>query len=155
MQSTSTGMIFLSARSLAPALLAGLVLLPALARAQSAEATSQPAAPSAAPTPAPAALDLGECPDNADDLGQGKTYSCTCPALADPAPMYGSDVYAQDSGLCAAAVHAGVLKQDAAGSVIFQVVASPPIFKGATRNGIKSEVWPKPAAAAFQFVAAK
>jgi LCCL domain len=155
MQSTSTGMIFLSPRSLTPVLLAGLVLLSALARAQSADATSQPAAPSAASNPTPLALDLGDCPDNADDLGQGKTYSCACPALADPAPIYGSDVYAEDSGLCTAAVHAGTLKRDTAGSVSFQVVASPPVFKGATRNGIKSEVWPKPAAAAFQFVAAK
>jgi hypothetical protein len=152
MQSTSTGTIFLATKGLALALGVGLVLLPALARAQSTDATSQPAATA---TAAPAALDLGDCPDNADDLGQGKTYSCACPALADPAPIYGSDVYAEDSGLCTAAVHAGALKQDTAGSVTFQVVASPPVFKGATRNGIKSEVWPKPAAAAFQFVATK
>jgi len=155
MQSTSTGTIFLAAKGLALALAAGLALLPALARAQSTDTTSQSATPNAPPSPAQAALDLGDCPDNADDLGQGKTYSCSCPALADAAPIYGSDVYAQDSALCTAAVHAGVLKQDAAGSILFQVVASPPVFKGTTRNGVKSEVWPKPAAAAFQFVPAK
>lgn len=155
MQSTSTGAFFLARQSLALALAAGLALAPALTRAQSTDATSEPAAPDGAATAAPAALDLGDCPDNADDLGPGKTYSCSCPALADAAPIYGSDVYAQDSALCTAAVHAGVLKQDAAGSILFQVVASPPVFKGTTRNGVKSEVWPKPAAAAFQFVPAK
>jgi hypothetical protein len=110
MQSTSTGIIFLATKGLALVLGVGLVLLPALARAQSTDATSQPAAPDATATAAPAALDLGDCPDNADDLGQGKRYSCACPALADPAPIYGSDVYAEDSGLCTAAVHAGALK---------------------------------------------
>jgi|SRR5882672_7255581 len=155
MPSTSIRTIFLQTISLALAFGAGLALLPAVSRAQSADATSQPAAPGATATAAPAALDLGDCPDNADDLGQGKTFTCTCPALADPSAIYGTDVYAQDSGLCTAAVHAGALKQDAAGSVVFQIVASPPVFKGTTRNGIKSEVWSKPADAAFQFTPAK
>jgi hypothetical protein len=176
MQSTSTRTIFLPTISLALVLGAGLVLHPAIARAQSADANGQPAAPAAAATTAAApgrgdcssnsddsniqsgcavTYELGDCPDNADDLGQGKTFTCSCPAHADPAPVYGTDVYTPDSGLCTAAVHAGALQHGAAGSVIVQIVASPPVFKGTTRNGIKSEVWPKPAAAAIQFAPAK
>jgi hypothetical protein len=150
MRSTSTRTIFPQTLSLALALGAGLILLPPVSRAQSTDANNQPAATNAA-----AALDLGDCPDNADDLGQGKTFTCSCSALADPAPVYGTDVYTPDSGLCTSAVHAGALQQGAAGSVIFQVVASPPVFKGTTRNGIKSEVWPQAAEAAVQFAPAK
>lgn len=169
MQSTSTRTIFLPAISLLLVLGAGLVLLPAHPRAHAADASGQPAA--AATTAAggcssksddsniqsgcAVAYELGDCPDNAAGLGQGKTFTCICPALADPASVYGTDVYTPDSGLCTAAVHAGALRQGAAGSVIFQIVASPPVFKGTTRNGIKSEVWPKAADAAVQFAPTK
>ena len=152
MQSPSTRTIFFQTASLALALGAGLVLLPTLACAQSTDATSQPAA---APTAASAALDLGDCPDNAVGLDQGKTYSCACPALGEPAIVYGSDVYTADSSICTAAVQAGVLQRSAAASVTLQTIASPQVFKGATRNGIKSEAWAQPADAAFQFVPAK
>jgi hypothetical protein len=135
---------------------AGLILLPHGAPAQSAS-TDQPAAPAATLTApsAVAALDLGDCPDNAAGLDQGKTFACACPALADAATVYGSDVYTADSGICTAAVHAGVLQRGIAGNVILQTIASPQVFKGATRNGIKSEAWAQPADAAFQFAPAK
>lgn len=166
MQSTSTGTIFLPTTSLALVLGAALVLLPAIARAQSADASGQPAAPSRGDCSGKSddpnvqsmcavTYELGDCPDNAADLGRGKTFTCTCPALADPAPVYGTDVYTPDSGLCTAAVHAGALQQGATGSVIFRIVASPPVFKGTTRNGIKSEIWAQPAEAAVQFAPAK
>jgi hypothetical protein len=148
---------------------AALLSLPSFAQAQTAAAGDQPAAPvtaapsvpsAAAPGTTPAAdavaaLDLGDCPDNAVGLDQGKTYSCACPALGEPAIVYGSDVYTADSGICAAAVQAGVLQRSAAGSVTLQTIASPQVFKGATRNGIKSEAWAQPADAAFQFAPAK
>jgi len=41
------------------------------------------------------------------------------------------------------------------GSVTLQTIASPQVFKGATRNGIKSQAWAQPADAAFQFTPAK
>ena len=100
-------------------------------------------------------MDLGDCPDNAVGLDQGKTYSCACPALGEPAIVYGSDIYTADSNICTAAVQAGALQRSAAGSVTLQTIASPQVFKGATRNGIKSEAWAQPADAAFQFAPAK
>lgn len=133
-----------------------LIALPAFAQAQSADATNQPAAPGTPPVAdAAAAFDLGDCPDNAVGLDQGKTYSCACPVLGEPAIVYGSDVYTADSSICTAAVHAGALQRSAAGSVTLQTIASPQVFKGATRNGIKSEAWAQPADAAFQFAPAK
>ena len=145
MRSTST-----RAFILAPALATGLILAFAIARASACSG-----GPSAGPTTTSAndapALDLGDCPDDAGGLSQGKAYLCACPAQAEAAPVFGSDVYAENSGICSAAVHAGMLKQEVPGQVLFHVIASPPVFKGATRNGVKSEVWPQPAEAAFQF----
>ena len=171
--------ISLPQSSLAWLLGAALLSLPSFAQAQTADAGDQPAAPVAAAPSTPAAaapgatapaatapgttpaadavaaLDLGDCPDNAVGLDQGKTFSCTCPALGEPAIVYGSDVYTPDSSICTAAVQAGVLQRSAAGSVTLQTIASPQVFKGATRNGIKSEAWAQPADAAFQFAPAK
>jgi len=141
------------------ALLLGFALipLPSFVQAQSTDAGDQPTPPvtSAPSVPAAAALDLGDCPDNAVGLDQDKTYSCACPALGEPAIVYGSDVYTADSSICTAAVHAGALQRSTAGSVTLQTIASPPVFKGATRNGITSEAWAQPADAAFQFARTK
>jgi LCCL domain len=160
--------------SLALLLGAALLSLPSFAQAQTADAGDQPAAPATVAPSAPAAtapaaaapgmtpaadavaaLDLGDCPDNAVGLDQGKTYSCACPALGEPAIIYGSDIYTADSNICTAAVHAGARQRSSAGSVTLQTIASPQVFKGATRNGIKSEAWAQPADAAFRFASAK
>lgn len=125
------------------------------AAAQTSATPAQPAAPRVTAPAAPPALDLGDCPDNASSFELGKTYVCSCPpSAADGSAagaVYGSLVYANDSNICSAAVHAGVLKSTAAGRVLVQMTDSPPVFKSATRNGIKSEVWATATAAAFQF----
>jgi hypothetical protein len=36
-----------------------------------------------------------------------------------------------------------------------QMVDSPPVFKGTTQNGVKSEVWATASTAAFQFPPAR
>jgi hypothetical protein len=109
----------------------------------------------APPMAAPAALDVGDCPDIAGGFEIGKTYACACPpsgtADAPAGTVYGTLVYAYDSNICAAAVHAGALKAATAGRVSVQMIDSPPVFKGTTQNGIKSEVWATPSTAAFQF----
>ena len=136
--------------------IATLTAATALFACQHALAQAPASAPAAAPPmAAPAALDIGDCPDIAGGFEIGKTYACACPpsATADaPAgTVYGTLVYAYDSNICAAAVHAGALKAATAGRVSVQMIDSPPVFKGTTQNGIKSEVWATPSTAAFQF----
>jgi LCCL domain len=119
-----------------------------------------PKAPLAAATvAAPIALDIGDCPDIAGGFEIGKTYACACPpsasADAPAGSVYGTLVYAYDSNICAAAVHAGVLKAATSGRVSVEMVDSPPVFKGTTQNGVKSEVWATPSTAAFQFQPSK
>lgn len=50
--------------------------------------------------------------------------------------VWGTDVYTGDSALAVAAVHAGLVKPEEAAIVKVAVVAPPPQFKGATRNGV-------------------
>lgn len=150
MDSPSTRTLLLSKRRLAAVLAASLILLLAVARAwacgRDAAHAPMPASANGAP-----AVNLGACPRDADGLDRDMAYFCGCPNLAESAPVFGSDVYAENSGICSAAVHAGVLKQGAAGTVLFHVVASPSVFTGIARNGIKPKAWPQPAGAAFRF----
>ncbi|HEV2038135.1 MAG TPA: LCCL domain-containing protein [Candidatus Eremiobacteraceae bacterium] len=120
--------------------------------------TSTPSA--APPMAAPAALDIGDCPDAAYGFELGKTYSCACPPSASPGAaaggaVYGTSVYTSDSNICAAAVHAGALKPATASHITVQMVESPPVFKGTTQNGVKSDVWTTATSAAFQFPPAR
>ncbi len=117
---------------------------------------AQQAASPAADTPATSAgeasvLDLGDCPDTPSGFEQGNTYACMCPSSPPAATIYGTAVYSNDSNICVAAIHAGVLRKGVNGQVVLQVVSSPPVFRGKTQSGIKSEAWPKPTASAFQF----
>lgn len=136
--------------------IATLTAAAALLACQSALGQTPTSVPTAAPPmAAPAALDIGDCPDIANGFEIGKTYACACPpsasADAPAGAVYGTLVYAYDSNICAAAVHAGALKAATAGRVSVQMVDSPPVFKGTTQNGIKSEVWATPSTSAFQF----
>jgi hypothetical protein len=110
----------------------------------------------APPMAAPAALDIGDCPDAAYSFEIGKTYGCACPpsVLANSPPagsVYGTVVYTSDSNICVAAVHAGALKAATAGRVSVQMIDSPAVYKGTTQNGVKSEVWATMTQSAFQF----
>ena len=99
--------------------------------------------------PAAEALDLGDCPDTPSDFEQGKRYVCACPVTDASAAIYGSGVYTTDSDLCTAAVHAGAIEKDKGGRVTVTVVPSPPVFKGTTQHGVKSNVWTRPFDSAF------
>jgi hypothetical protein len=52
--------------------------------------------------------------------------------------VYGTDVYALDSSLCAAAVHAGVIDANVGGTFVARVGAPVKQFSGSYRNGLAS-----------------
>jgi LCCL domain len=53
--------------------------------------------------------------------------------------VFGTDVYAVNSSLAAAAVHAGRVRAGKKGVVEVEIVPSPAHFEGSTRNGVTSE----------------
>jgi hypothetical protein len=56
-------------------------------------------------------------------------------------PVWGTDVYTDDSSLGAAAVHAGILRPGETGTIMVTVQDGYPAYAPSSRNGIESESW--------------
>ncbi len=69
----------------------------------------------------------------------GQALSFVCPASdGSKANLYGTDTYTDDSPICAAAIHAGVLEAGRAGIVTILIGDGAKSFKGSERNRIVS-----------------
>ncbi len=69
----------------------------------------------------------------------GQVLSFVCPAGdGGKARLYGTDIYTDDSAICAAAIHAGVLKPGRGGIVKILIGNGAKSFKGSERNGLRS-----------------
>jgi hypothetical protein len=65
--------------------------------------------------------------------------------------VWGTDVYTDDSSICEAAVHAGVIRRADGGVVHFERLGAQPSFQGSQRNGVSTlsyPTWP----GSFRFV---
>src|SRR3954468_344461 len=75
----------------------------------------------------------------------GKRITLVCPPQQGLERVYGSDVYTDDSPVCSAAVHAGLITSDRGGPVTVVVGGPQASFKGSIRNGVTSKdygEWP-------------
>lgn len=76
------------------------------------------------------------CPDNYMDYrGSATVLTCQCPAGAGGGSVWGSGIYTDDSSICVAAQHAGVIGADG-GIVTVEAVAGQDAYQGTTNNGI-------------------
>ena len=102
------------------------------------------ATPSGAPTAAGRPTGSGTaCPANFKSvagLNANSEISCRCNAGAPGGSVWGSDIYTQDSSICAAALHAGEVL---AGGGMVKAKAAPGCksYAGTTRNGVTSSAW--------------
>jgi hypothetical protein len=71
----------------------------------------------------------------------GRTYRFSCPADGTAAGIYGSDVYTDDSSICTAAVHAGIISIEHGGTVTIEIRPGRSTYGSTTRHGIKSMNW--------------
>jgi len=75
---------------------------------------------------------------NAVKGNTGTSWYMQCPpCAATRAPVWGSDLYTDDSGVCAASIHAGMLGPQG-GVVLVTWIGGQPTYIGSERNGIKS-----------------
>lgn len=75
-------------------------------------------------------------PDKDDDT----EITCTC--AANPSgSVWGSHPYTQDSSLCAAAVHAGVITKDEGGSITAKASPGCKKYDGSKQNGVSTSSW--------------
>ncbi len=76
----------------------------------------------------------------------GERFSLTCPPKGslgfDPmtgnAEVWGNDVYTDDSTICVAAVHAGLINLSSGGKVTIEIRPGGSSYQGTSRNGIKT-----------------
>jgi phage baseplate assembly protein gpV len=62
----------------------------------------------------------------------------TCSEDGTPYGVWGTDVYTDDSSICTAAVHAGLITVEDGGDVTFHLIAGQDAYEGSERNGITS-----------------
>lgn len=85
------------------------------------------------------------CKDNGEKLlgSPGTTYHVSCPAMCGSGRLYGTDLYADDSSICKAGLHAGLINS-AGGFFEVTLEEGSEGYVGSERNGIQSSDWDKP-----------
>lgn len=69
----------------------------------------------------------------------GQRFSYSCPGgSGSGGSAWGTDLYTDDSTVCLAAVHAGLIAQRTGGIVTFEIRPGENSYKGTTRNGVTS-----------------
>jgi cytoskeletal protein RodZ len=71
----------------------------------------------------------------------GQTYTFQCPADGTAQSIFGNDIYTQDSSICTAAVHAGIISLAEGGKVTIEYRPGRSVYGSTVRNGIKSKTW--------------
>lgn len=103
-------------------------------------------------TPTPAGLSPWSVRPSDLDAVVGTRYSFACPAAGDASgAVWGVGPYTDDSSICTAAVHAGLITVVSGGTVSFDMQAGADSYKGSTVNGVTTldyGAWP----AQFVFV---
>ncbi len=85
-----------------------------------------------------------KCPRNFKSIpgrNDSTRITCSCdPSMTNQGPVWGSDIYTQDSSICRAAVHAGAIPSSG-GTVTAKAASGCKKYKAKTRNGVKSGSW--------------
>lgn len=69
----------------------------------------------------------------------GQTFSFICPPSGTIGTVLGSVIYADDSSVCSAAVHAGKITAASGGAVTVSILPGQPVYPGANVNGVTSQ----------------
>ena len=68
----------------------------------------------------------------------GERSTFTCPANGQAFPVWGTDIYTDDSSICTAAVHAGRITFARGGTVTIEIRPAQSSYAGSTRNGVST-----------------
>jgi hypothetical protein len=72
----------------------------------------------------------------------GERFTFVCPPNGNPSGrLWGTDLYTDDSSVCTAAVHAGLITLKKGGTVTIEIRPGAASYKGSLRNGIESKDW--------------
>ncbi len=97
--------------------------------------------PVSTPEPAAAALEL-TCTSTARDItgAAGTTLLVSCPRNCTSGSLWGTGIYTDDSTVCLAAQHAGVITSSG-GTFLLTIEAGQSGYRGSRQNGITSSNW--------------
>jgi hypothetical protein len=70
------------------------------------------------------------------EIGQSAIFTCPAGCTEGDGSIWGTDVYTDDSSVCLAAIHAGVITSEAGGNVVVTHQAGQDSYVGSDRNGI-------------------
>jgi hypothetical protein len=82
----------------------------------------------------------------------GRRETVRCPAGGTLEGAWGTDVYTDDSSICTAAVHAGLIAAKAGGVVTIEMRPDVGQYSGSARNGVRTGDWMEPWTGAYVFV---
>lgn len=68
----------------------------------------------------------------------GQKFSFYCPAGSGGRGVWGTDIYTDDSSICLAAVHAGIITYTSGGNVTIVAMQGQAGYTGTSRNGVSS-----------------
>ena len=130
--------------------IAASVLLAACSTAAS--PTPDPTAAPVTPDPTESAAAATSTTDGAVDPWQanavehrthnGLEFEYDCPPGGEPDTIWGTDIYTDDSSVCTAGVHVGVITLDAGGTVTIEIRPGEDEYLSSERNGIESSPYP-------------
>ena len=72
----------------------------------------------------------------------GLEFEYDCPAGGEPDTIWGTDTYTDDSSVCTAGVHVGVITLDEGGTVTIEIRPGEDQYVGSERNGVESSAYP-------------
>lgn len=72
------------------------------------------------------------------DQGEGEEITVVCRPEGEPASVWGTGTYTDDSSICTAAVHAGLIGFEEGGEVTFKLTAGEESYQGSEANGVTS-----------------
>ena len=71
----------------------------------------------------------------------GLLVAYKCPARGTLGSVYGTGVYTDDSKVCSAAVHAGLITLESGGTVTIKILPGRSSYLGSTRHGVTSSTY--------------
>lgn len=69
----------------------------------------------------------------------GQTFKLRCPPGGRTSSAWGTDFYTDDSSICAAAAHAGIISLAEGGVVVIEISPGRKSYEGSSRHGVKTD----------------
>lgn len=85
----------------------------------------------------------------------GQQFTVNCAPMFQTDLIWGTDVYTDDSHVCTAAIHMGLITQERGGQVTYQIQPGQTGYQASTRHGITSYSWSQSFDGSFSIVSAE